>query len=124
MLGVTARVRAVNQRVRNLVALNLELAKLEAKQKATAAGIALGLGVVAAVLVLYAIGFGLAAAAVGLNETVELWLSLLIVAGAVLLLAAILVLLAAHFAKKVSPPQPSQAIEEAQRTVKAVEDHV
>ena len=57
MLGVAARARAVNQRMKSLVQLNLELAKLEGKQKATALGIALALGVVALVLVLYAIGF-------------------------------------------------------------------
>ena len=117
MLGVAARAKAVNRRMRSLVELNLELAKLEGKQKATALGIAVGLGVVAAVLVLYAIGFGFAAAAAGLNETLPLWASLLIVAG------AILGFLASHYARKVSPAVPSQAIEEAERTIQAVETH-
>ena len=123
MLGVAARAKAVNRRMRSLVELNLELAKLEGKQKATALGIAVGLGVVAAVLVLYAIGFGFAAAAAGLNETLPLWASLLIVAGAILVLAAILGFLASRFARKISTPVPSKAIEEAERTIQAVESH-
>jgi hypothetical protein len=124
MLGVAARTRAVDRRLRTLARLNLELAKLEGRQKATAAGIALGLAIVAVVLVLYAVGFGLAAAAVGLNETLPLWLSLLVVTLALLLVAATLGFVASRFAKKVSPPLPTQAVEEAQGTLKAVKGHV
>jgi hypothetical protein len=101
----------------SLAQLNLELAKLEAKQKATALGVAGGLGVLAAVLVLYAIGFAFASAAAGLSEALPVWLSLLIVTGIILLLAAVAGLLAARFARKASPPMPSQAIEEAERTI-------
>ena len=61
MFGVVARVNAVKQRSLSLVQLNLELAKLEGKQKATAIGIAGGLGAAAAVLLVYAIGFVFAA---------------------------------------------------------------
>jgi hypothetical protein len=63
MLGLAARTRAVNRRLKSLVALNIELAKLEGKQKATALGMAAGFAVGAAALVFYAIGFGFAAAA-------------------------------------------------------------
>ena len=97
-----------------LTALNLELAKLEGKQKATALGLAGGLAVGAVVLVVYAIGFAFAAAAAGLAEALPLWLSLLIVAGAILLVAGILGFLAMRFARKASPPQPSKVIQEAE----------
>ena len=40
MFGVVGRINAVKRRSRALLALNLELAKLEGKQKATAIGIA------------------------------------------------------------------------------------
>jgi hypothetical protein len=109
--------------MRSIAQLNLELAKLEAKQKATALGIAGGLAVVALVLVLYAIGFSLAAAAVGLSEALPLWASLLIVAGIVILVAAILGFLAMRFARKASPAKPVQAIEEAERTAKMLDSH-
>ena len=110
--------------MRSIARLNLELAKLEAKQKATALGIAGVLAVVAVVLVLYAIGFSFAAAAAGLSETLPLWASLLIVAGIIVLVAAILALLARRFARKASPPKPEQAIEEAELTIQMLDSHV
>ncbi len=124
MFGITTRVKAVKQRAQTLVQLNLELAKLEGKQKATAVGIAGGLGAVAVVLVVYAIGFAFAAIAAAINEALALWLSLLIVAGILVLVAAIAGLLAKRFASKASPPMPSQAIEEATRTVESLQSHV
>ena len=90
------------------------------KQKATALGVAGGLAAGAAAVVFYAIGFGFAAAAAGLAETLPLWLSLLIVAGALVLVAAILGLLAVRSARSASPPQPSQAIEEMRQTLNGV----
>jgi H+/Cl- antiporter ClcA len=114
----------VKQRTQSLVRLNLELAKLEAKKKAMALGVAGGLALLAAVLVVYAIGFAFASAAAGISEALPVWLSLLIVAGAILLLAAIAGLLARRFARKASPPKPAQAIEEAERTVEALRSHV
>ena len=124
MFGVVARVKAVQTRARSLVQLNLELAKLEGKQKATAVGIAGGLAAVAGVLLVYAIGFAFAAIAAGLSETLSLWLSLLIVAGILVLGAAIAGFLAMRFARKASPPTPSQALEEAARTVETLQSHV
>jgi hypothetical protein len=56
------------------------------------------------VLVVYAIGFAFASAAAGISEALPLWLSLLIVSGLILLLAAIAGLLAVRFAQKASPP--------------------
>jgi len=124
MLGIATRTRAVNRRLKSLVDLNLELAKLEGKQKATALGMTAGFAVGAAALVFYAIGFGFAAAAAGLNESLPLWLSLLIIMAALLIAAAVLGFLAKRSAKKVSPPVPSAAIAEAERTLKTLEEHV
>ena len=53
------------------------------------------------VLVVYAIGFAFASAAAGISEALPLWLSLLIVAGVILLLAAL-----AGFWPFVSPRRP------------------
>jgi H+/Cl- antiporter ClcA len=124
MFGFVARTRSVKQRAQSLVRLNLELAKLEAKKKVAALGVAAGLALLAVVLVVYAIGFAFASAAAGISEALPVWLSLLIVAGLILLLAAIAGLLAARFAKKASPPKPAQAIEEAERTVETLRSHV
>ena len=124
MFGFVSRTKSVKQRAESLVRLNLELAKLEAKQKASALGVAAGLALLAVVLVVYAIGFAFATAAAGLSEALPLWLSLLIVTGVILVLAAVAGLLARRSARKASPPKPSQAIEEAQQTVEALRSHV
>ena len=114
----------MNRRLKSIVELNLELAKLEGKQKATALGMAAAFGAGAAALVFYAIGFGFAAAAAGLNEALPLWASLLIVTGILLVAAAVLGLLAKRSAGKVSTPLPSAAIEEAELTLKTLEERV
>ena len=124
MFGFVARAKSIKQRGQSLVHLNLELAKLEAKKKVAALGVAAGLALLAVVLVVYAIGFAFAAAAAAISEALPLWLSLLIVAGMILLLAAIAGFLATRFAKKASPPKPAQAIEEAERTVETLRSHV
>ena len=124
MFGVLARAKAVKKRTLSLVQLNIELAKQEAKQKATAIGTGAGLVAGAAVLVVYGIGFLFAALAAGLSEAVSLWLALLIVAGVLFLAAAIVVFLAVRFFKKASPPKPEQALEEAARTLETFEGRV
>lgn len=123
MLRIVTRAGNVKTRLESLVRLNLELARLEMTRKATALGIALALAVVAVVLLLYAIGFVFAAAAVGLSEIVSLWIALLVVAGAILLVAAALGFVAARFARKAGPAAPTQAIDEAERTVKTLQSH-
>ena len=124
MFGFLSETKAVKRRVQTLVRLNLELAKLEGKQKATSLGIAGGLGIAAAVLVVYGIGFAFATAAAGLSEAFPVWLSLLIVTGIILLAAAILGVLARRFARKGVPPKPELAIVEAERTIETLHSHV
>jgi hypothetical protein len=123
MLGLAARGRAVNRRLRTIAELNLELAKLEGKQKATALGLSAGFAVGALVLVVYAVGFGFAAAAAGIDEALPLWASLLIVMAVLLIAAAVLALLAKRAASKLANPLPAGAIEEADRTLKTLQDH-
>ena len=105
MFGVVARGKAVKNRARSLVQLNLELAKLEGKQKGTAVGIAGGLGALAVVLLVYAIGFVFAAIAAALSEILSLWLSLIIVAVALLLAAALAAFLAKRFVPQGFAPE-------------------
>ena len=121
MLGIVSQAKRVRTRMQALARLNLELAEVEGKQKATELGVAAGLAALAAVLVLYAVGFLFASAAVGLNEELALWLSLLVVAVAILVLSAVAGLLAVRFARKAS--RPSEAIAETKRTVETVRTH-
>jgi membrane protein implicated in regulation of membrane protease activity len=123
MRGIVRQAKQVKATARSLAYLILELGQLEAKRKAATLGKAAAFGITAVVLVFYAIGLLLAAAAAGLNETLSLWLSLLIVAVAVLLVAVVLVLLARRFARQVSPPMPSQAIDETRRTADTLKTH-
>jgi hypothetical protein len=124
MFGFLSEAKAITGRVQTLVQLNLELAKVEAKQKATSLGVAGGLGIAAAVLVIYGIGFAFATAAAGLSEAFPVWLSLLIVTAIILLVAVILGFLAKRFAVKAVPPKPEAAIEEAERTIGTLQSHV
>ena len=124
MFGVLTRAKAVKKRTLSLARLNIELAKLEGKQKAMAIGTGAGLAAVAGVLVVYAIGFAFAALAAGLSETISLWLSLLIVAGILFLAAALAAFLAVRFVRKASPPTPAQALEEASLTLETFEGRV
>ena len=124
MFGLLSEAKSVKGRVQTLVQLNLELAKLEGKKKATSVGVAGGLGIAAAVLVVYGIGFALATAAAGLSEAFPVWLSLLIVTAVILVVAAILGYLALRTARKAVPPKPELAIEEAERTIGTLQSHV
>jgi Putative Actinobacterial Holin-X, holin superfamily III len=124
MFGLLSETKSVKRRVQTLVQLNLELAKLEGKQKVTSLGVAGGLAIAAAVLAVYGIGFVFATAAAGLSEAFPLWLSLLIVTAIILLVAAILGFLALRFARKATPPRPELAIEEAERTIGTLQSHV
>jgi hypothetical protein len=52
------------------------------------------------------------------------WLALLIVTIVIFLLAALVGFLARRSARKATPPKPTQAIEEAERTVETLRSHV
>ncbi len=103
-----------------LVRLELELAQLEINRKVGLIAKGAIMAAIAAVLVLYMIGFGLAAAAAGIATQTPVWVALLIVTGALLLVAAILGLLARRAIKKGAPPVPEQAIREARLTTEAL----
>ena len=110
----------VAEHASKIASLELELAGLELKRKVGALGTGIALGLGAAVLLVFAVGFGLAAAAAGLAEVFATWLALLIVFGALLLLALVLGIFAMRAIKAGTPPVPEQAIEEAKLTTDAL----
>jgi len=120
--GLSGATKRVADHARSLVRLELQLATAELKKKLSALAAGLGISAGAALLALYALGFGLAAAAAGLATTLPVWASLLIVCGALVLLAAILGLVGYKLIQKGSNPVPEQAIEEAQATTEALRD--
>jgi Flp pilus assembly protein TadB len=123
MRRIVSQAKRVSARARSLLSLTTELAELEAKRKTVMLGKAAGMGALAGALVFYAIGFFLAAAAAGLNETLALWLSLLIVAVALLAVAVVLVLLARRIGRRASPLAPTQAIDQGKRTAEMLKSH-
>jgi uncharacterized membrane protein YqjE len=114
--GLGAAVKQVSEHASRLMRLELELAQLELKQKASALGAGVGLMVGAAVFGLFALGFLLATFASALSNAVAMWLALLIVAVFVAIVATVLALLGRRSLQKGSPPVPKQAIEEAKIT--------
>jgi hypothetical protein len=120
--GLGAAAKLVSERASSLVRLELQLAAAELKQKVFALGLGIALLVGAAVFGLFALGFGLATAAVALATTVSTWLALLIVTGALLLLAGLLGAIGVGRLRKGTPPVPVQAIEEAKLTTEALKN--
>jgi protein-S-isoprenylcysteine O-methyltransferase Ste14 len=120
--GLGAAAKLVSERASSLVRLELQLAAAELKQKVFALGLGIALLVGAAVFGLFALGFGLATAAAALATTVSTWLALLIVTGALLLLAGLLGAIGVGRLRKGTPPVPVQAIEEAKLTTEALKN--
>jgi hypothetical protein len=118
--GVQAAVHDVAEHARTLVRLEAKLAALEVRQKAAAVGAGAGLLVAGGVFGLFALSFLLAAAAAGLATGLPTWLALLIVGGALVLLAVLLVAVGLSQVRKGVPPVPEQAIREARLTSAAL----
>jgi hypothetical protein len=118
--GVGSAAKQVAEHASALARLELELAGLELKKKVAALGLGAGLLIAAAVLGVFMLGFGLAAIAAGIATAVATWVALLIVTGALGLLAGLLGLLGLARLRKGTPPLPEQAIAEAKKTTEAL----
>jgi Putative Actinobacterial Holin-X, holin superfamily III len=118
--GVGPAAKEVAEHASTLARLELELAGLEIKRKATALSLGIGLVVGAAAFLLYALGFGFAAGAAGLALVLPLWAALLIVFGTLALLALVLGLIGLKSIRKGAPPVPEQAVTEAKLTTEAL----
>ena len=119
-LGLSGATKRVADHARSFVRLELQLAAAEVKRRLAALAAGIALAATAAVLGLAALGFGLAAAAAGIATALPVWLSLLIMFGGLLLLAAVLGGIGAALLRRGAKPVPEQAIEEAQLTTEAL----
>jgi hypothetical protein len=117
---VSEAARNVAEHASSVAKLELRLATLELKKKATSFAVGIGLGVAAALLGLFMLGFALATIAAAFATFLPWWLALLIVTVALLLLSGLFGLLALGAIKKGSPPVPEQAIREAKLTTAAI----
>jgi len=118
--GVGPAAKQVAEHASTLARLELELALLEVKRKVAALGIGIGMAVTAGLFALFALGFGFAAGAAALMLVVPTWAALLIVFGALGVLAAVLLAGGLALIRKGSPPVPEQAIREAKLTTEAI----
>jgi hypothetical protein len=118
-IGLSGATKRVADHARSFVRLELQLAATELKRRMAALGIGLGLSAGAGLFALIALLFGLAAATAGIAVALPVWLSLLIMFGALLLLAGILGGTGVMLLRK-TKPLPEQAIEEAQLTTEAL----
>jgi uncharacterized membrane protein YqjE len=118
--GLGPAAKNVAEHASALVRLELELASLELKRKVASFAKGIAFGIVAAALLFFALGFGFGAAAAGIATATSTWLALLIVTGALVLIAGVLGLLALRSLKKGTPPVPEQAIREARLTTEAL----
>lgn len=118
--GLGGAARLVADRARSIVRLEIELAASELKRKVAALGLGVAMLIGAAIFVFFALGFALATVAAALAIAFSTWLALLIVTGALFLLAGLLVAVGVAAIRKGTPPIPEQAIHEAKLTREAV----
>jgi Putative Actinobacterial Holin-X, holin superfamily III len=120
MNALSGATKRVADHARSIVQLEVQLATAELKRKAAALGTGAGLVAGAAVFAFLALAFAAAAAAAGLATTLPVWLSILIVFGILVLIAAILGLVGYKMLRDNANPVPEQAVEEAQATTEAL----
>jgi membrane protein implicated in regulation of membrane protease activity len=118
--GLSGATKRVADHARSFVQLELQLALAELKRKIVALALGIGFVAGAALLGILALFLGLAAATAGIATALPVWLSLLVMFGAVLLLTLILAVTGMVLLRRGSKPVPEQAIEEAQLTSEAL----
>jgi membrane protein len=115
-------IRSVSELVPRLVKDELALGKLELQEKGKRAGAGAGLFGAAGVLGWFGLGVLIAAAVLGLATAVDPWLSALIVAVVLFLVAGVLGLAGKSQFGKAVPPAPEQAIASTKEDVRVVKE--
>jgi hypothetical protein len=118
--GMGGAAKELVDRARSIARLEVELALLEIKRKVARIAMGIGMGAAAVLFALFGLGFLVAGGAVALALVLPAWAALLIVGGALLGMAIVLVALAVGALRQGTPPVPEEAIEEARRTTEAL----
>jgi putative superfamily III holin-X len=100
--------------------LEVRLALLELKQKLAEMGLGAGLGAGAALGAFFGLAFALATIAAGIATAIPVWAALLIMAGSLFAITALLLWLGLRVLRRGMPPAPEQAIEEAKLTARTL----
>lgn len=123
-LSTPQLLQRLSEQTKTLVQQEVRLAQLELTAKAKRAGVGAGALGAATVLGYFAVLVLLAAAVLGLDTAFSPWLSALIVAGGLLLLAAVLALVGKALLSRAMPPAPKAAIESTKADVAALKQAV
>lgn len=107
---VNALMAATAGRVTGILRSELEDAKEEMRTKAKGLGIGAALVGVAMTFLFFATGILLAAAVIGLSQVWPAWLAALVIGGAILVIAAILIAIGAATINKNKDLRPERAI--------------
>lgn len=120
---IGALVAQLSTDVSRLVRNELQLAKVELKDKGREAGIGVGLFGGAGTLALYGVGAMVTAAILGLAHAVPAWLSALIVAAVLFAVAAIAGLLGKRRVAGATPPLSGDVVHGVHEDIEALKGH-
>lgn len=115
-------VSSLSEKLSQLIRDEIRLAKAEVSEKAKHAGVGAGLFGGAAFLGFFGFAGLVTAAILGLANAVPAWLSALIVAFVLLIIAAVLAMLGKKAFAQGVPPTPERAQESIKRDVAAVKE--
>jgi hypothetical protein len=119
-LSTAQLVRRLTEQTTTLIRQEVRLAQLEVSVKAKRVGIGVAALGAAGLLAFYAVGVLLAAAVLGLSTVLDGWLAALIVAGAMLLVAAVLAVVGKSQVSKAAPPAPVEAMASAREDLAVI----
>jgi uncharacterized membrane protein YqjE len=122
--GIRGAVRRVSEHASAVARLELELASVELKKKATSLGIGIGLAVGALLFFGLALIWGLAAATAGLTGVLPLWAALLAMCGTLFVFGFILATLGVAYLRRGSNVMPEEALAEAQITRQELQEEL
>lgn len=120
---IGALVAQLSRDVSRLVRDELQLAKVELKDKGREAGIGVGLFGGAGTLAFYGGGALVAAAILGLAHVVSAWLAALLVAVVLFAVAAIFGLLGKRRVASAAPPLPEHIVQGVHDDIEALKGH-
>ncbi|MET9028505.1 phage holin family protein [Nocardia sp. NPDC004168] len=120
--SVSELVEDATTQVSRLIRDELQLARVEMREKGKRFGFGAGLAGVAALLAFYGGAALVAAAVLGLTEVLPGWASALIVAGALLVVAAALGLAGKKSVEEANPPIPQEAVEGIREDIEVIKD--
>ena len=113
-------VRRLSEQLGELLRGEMELAKVELRDKGKRVGAGAGLAGAAGVLALFGLAAFITAAIAALALVLSVWLSAVIVGVALLVIAGLLALIGRSQIKRGTPPLPEQAISGIKQDVEAV----